>query len=78
MEIDVPMIVALNMMDAVEKNGDKLDAEELEKKLGVPVVKISALKERGSKTHGQGDQVLEAAAKGRNGVKRFSDRAPYP
>ena len=49
MEIDVPMIVALNMMDAVEKNGDKLDAEELEKKLGVPVVKISALKGEGIK-----------------------------
>ena len=49
MEIDVPMIVALHMMDAVEKNGDKLDAEELEKKLGVPVVKISALKGEGIK-----------------------------
>ncbi len=49
MEIDVPMIIALNMMDAVEKNGDKLDAEELEKKIGVPVVKISALKGEGIK-----------------------------
>ena len=49
MEIDVPMIIALNMMDAVEKSGDKLDAEELEKKIGVPVVKISALKGEGIK-----------------------------
>ncbi|MDE6412194.1 MAG: ferrous iron transporter B [Clostridia bacterium] len=49
MEIDVPMIIALNMMDAVEKNGDRLDAEELEKKIGVPVVKISALKGEGIK-----------------------------
>ena len=49
MEIDVPMIIALNMMDAVEKNGDKLDAEELEKKIGIPVVKISALKGEGIK-----------------------------
>lgn len=47
MEIDVPIIIALNMMDAVEKNGDKIDAETLEKKLGVPVVAISALKENG-------------------------------
>ena len=34
MEIDVPMIVALNMMDAVEKNGDVIDAKKLEEKLG--------------------------------------------
>ena len=49
MEIDVPMVVALNMMDAVEKIGDKIDEKELEKRLGVPVVKISALKETGLK-----------------------------
>ncbi len=49
MEIDVPIIIALNMMDAVEKNGDSLNAEELEKKIGVPVVKISALKGEGIK-----------------------------
>jgi len=47
MEIDVPMVIALNMMDAVEKNGDKIDAGELEKKIGLPVVAISALKENG-------------------------------
>ena len=47
MEIDVPMVIALNMMDAVDKAGDKIDEKELEKRLGVPVVKISALKEKG-------------------------------
>ncbi len=47
LEIDVPMVIALNMMDAVKKNGDKIDAKELEKRLGVPVVSISALKEQG-------------------------------
>lgn len=47
MEIDVPMIVALNMMDSVEKNGDVIDAVTLEQKLGIPVVGISALKENG-------------------------------
>ncbi|MBQ9513744.1 MAG: ferrous iron transport protein B [Clostridia bacterium] len=47
MEIDVPVVIALNMMDAVEKRGDSIDAKELEKRLGVPVVKISALKETG-------------------------------
>ncbi|MCH5157124.1 MAG: ferrous iron transporter B [Clostridiales bacterium] len=47
LEIDVPLIIALNMMDAVEKTGDSIDAKELEKRLGVPVVKISALQEVG-------------------------------
>lgn len=44
MEIDVPIIIALNMMDALEKSGDKIDAKTLEKKIGIPVVEISALK----------------------------------
>lgn len=47
MEIDVPVVLALNMMDAVEKRGDSIDANELEKRLGLPVVKISALKGTG-------------------------------
>ena len=45
LEIDVPVIVALNMIDVLNKNGDKVDVESIEKKLGVPVVSISALKE---------------------------------
>lgn len=49
LEIDVPMVIALNFMDTVEKNGDKVDATELENRLGVPVIKISALKENGLK-----------------------------
>lgn len=49
LEIDVPMVVALNMIDAVEKAGDKIDEKALENRLGVPVVKISALKEKGLK-----------------------------
>ena len=47
MEIDVPIVVALNMMDAVKKNGDRLDAKKLERALGVPVVEISALRSEG-------------------------------
>ena len=47
LEIDVPMVIALNMIDEVEKNGDILDAKKLEEKIGVPVVEISALKGRG-------------------------------
>ena len=44
LEIDVPVVVALNMSDVVRKNGDKLDTKMLSEKLGVPVVEISALK----------------------------------
>ena len=49
MEIDVPVVVALNMMDVVEKEGGDIDQEELEKRLGLPVVKISAVKGVGVK-----------------------------
>lgn len=45
MEIDVPIIIALNMMDVLRKSGKELDAKKLEEELGVPVVEISALKE---------------------------------
>jgi ferrous iron transport protein B len=45
LEIDVPVVVALNMSDVVRKNGDKIDAQSLSEKLGVPVVEISALKQ---------------------------------
>ena len=45
LEIDVPVVVALNMVDVLDKNGDKVDPAALEKKLGVPVIAISALKE---------------------------------
>ncbi len=44
MEIDVPIVIALNMIDEVEKAGDSLNEELLEKRIGLPVVKISALK----------------------------------
>lgn len=47
MELGVPVVVALNMMDVVEKRGDKIDEESLAKKLGTPVVKISAVKKTG-------------------------------
>ena len=55
MEIDVPMVIALNMMDAVEKAGDSIDEKQLEKRLGLPVIKISALKETGE------DELMERA-----------------
>ncbi len=45
MEMNIPVVVALNMMDILEKNGDILDSEKLSQVLGVPVVPVSALKE---------------------------------
>lgn len=48
-ETGLPVVVALNMADLVEKNGDKIDTKKLEKKLGCPVVMISALKNKGIK-----------------------------
>ena len=47
LEMDVPVIIALNMMDEVEKVGDSIDVKALEKAVGVPVVAISALRKSG-------------------------------
>lgn len=47
LEIDVPVIIALNMIDSVESKGDKIKSEDIEKTFGVPVVEISALKNKG-------------------------------
>ena len=51
-EIGIPVVVAINMMDVVKKNGDKINIEELSRQLGCKVMEISALK---------GTGVLEAA-----------------
>ncbi|MBQ2661637.1 MAG: ferrous iron transport protein B [Clostridia bacterium] len=42
MELEVPMIIALNMMDEIEKQGDSIDLKELSLLLGIPIVPISA------------------------------------
>ena len=46
-ETGIPMVVAVNMMDVVRKNGEELNRVQMEKELGCPVVEISALKEEG-------------------------------
>ena len=51
-ELGIPVVVAINMIDVVRKNGDKINTEELARQLGCKVVEISALK---------GDGVMEAA-----------------
>ena len=52
-ELGIPVVVAVNMMDLVKKNGDKIDIEKLSASLGCAVVEVSALK---------GTGVMEAAA----------------
>ena len=51
-ELGIPVVIAVNMMDVVRKNGDRIDTAELSRQLGCPVVEISALK---------GDGVRDAA-----------------
>ena len=43
-ELGIPMVIALNMMDLVRKNGDQINTKELSRQLGCPIVEISALK----------------------------------
>ena len=51
-ELGIPVVIAINMMDIVRKNGDKINIEELSRELGCKIIEISALK---------GDGVMEAA-----------------
>ena len=56
-ELGIPVVIAINMMDVVEKNGDKINANKLSEEIGVPVIEISALKNRGLK------EIVAAATK---------------
>ena len=47
LELSIPVVIAINMMDVVRKNGDKINIEELSRELGCKVVEISALKLEG-------------------------------
>lgn len=53
-ELGIPVVAAVNMMDIIEKNGDKINTKNLAKELGCDVVEISALKGRG---------IMEAASR---------------
>ena len=48
-ELGIPVVVAVNMIDVVKKNGDKINTQELSRQLACPVVEISALKGTGIK-----------------------------
>ena len=47
LELDTPMVLALNMMDEVRANGGTIDVEKMSRELGIPVVPISAIKDEG-------------------------------
>lgn len=57
LELHIPTIIALNMMDIVNKNGDRIDVPQLSKELGCPIVPISALKGDGN------DELIDQAVK---------------
>ncbi len=62
-ELGIPVVIAINMMDIVKKNGDKINIEELSRELGCKVVEISALKGTGIKE--AADAAVEAAKNGK-------------
>ena len=67
MELGIPVVMAVNMMDIVEKNGDKMHIDRLSKRLGCEVVEISALK---------GTGINEAAGKAVNLAKNLKVTKP--
>ncbi len=60
MELGIPVVMAVNMMDIVEKNGDKIHIDKLAKKLGCEAVEISALK--GTGVQAAADRAVRAAS----------------
>ena len=62
-ELGIPVVVAINMMDVVKKNGDKIDTAELSRALGCKVVEISALK--GTGITEAAEAAIEAAKNGK-------------
>ena len=62
-ELGIPVVIAINMMDVVRKSGDKINVPELSRQLGCRIIEISALKEEGIM------EAAEAAIDAANGVK---------
>jgi len=67
LELGLPMVVAVNMIDIVRKNGDKIDLEKLSFSLGCPVVEISAL--NGEGTSAAAALAIEESKKGMKGER---------
>ena len=71
LDLGVPVVVALNMMDLVKKSGDKIDVDGLSKRLGCPVVETTAL--RG---HGMAE-LMETALKAARAGKPAEPKMPF-
>ena len=64
-ELGIPVVMAVNMIDLVRKNGDKIDLKKLSNELGCEAVEISALKNEGSEK--AAELAVAAAKKGKAG-----------
>ena len=73
MELGIPVVMAVNMMDVVAKNGDQIHIGKLSEKLGCPVVEISALKGIGVK---EAAKAAVAAASGQTPVRAVHEFSP--
>lgn len=71
LDLGVPVVVALNMMDLVKKSGDKIDVAGLSKQLGCPVVETTALK-----GHGMAE-LMETAVKAAKAGKPAEPKMPF-
>ena len=73
MELGIPVIMAVNMMDLVEKSGDKIHIDKLKKKLGCEVVEISALKGTGIQKAAEKAVTLAESKKSVTPVHEFQE-----
>ena len=73
MELGIPVIMAVNMMDVLEKTGDKIHVDKLSKKLGCEVVEISALKGTGIQKAAEKAVALAQQKKSTMPVHEFAD-----
>ena len=70
LELGIPVVIAVNMMDLVEKTGDRINTKVLEEKLGVPVVEISAMK--GTGIEKVTEKAIELARRGEPAERRHT------
>lgn len=71
-ELGIPLIIGLNMMDVVRKNGDKIDTKTIEKRLGCKVIEISALRGDGIDSLMQASKTEAINSKEVKEIKAFS------
>ena len=75
MELGIPVLMAVNMMDVLEKNGDRIHTKELGEKLGCEVVGISALKGTGIQKAAEKAVALARKKERASSVPSFSEKA---